>query len=116
MRVPPAEHDAYWAGEGLFVIADAIQAKRGDDGLLVNDTHLPDFVCLEFELRAHCGCEGLMHPNGCPPNFVYHAQSGVFTIRWENFLGKRMVASAPKPEGMRWELAVAHCIRAVDRA
>ena len=105
-------YEANWALEGLFVIADAIKAKREDDYSLVLKNSGEDFVCPTFEMRAFCWCDGSVHPDGCPVNFLFG--SAGFWIAWREYAGREMVANLPKPPGMRWELAVATCIRAVD--
>lgn len=108
-------YPAFWAMEGLFVIADAIKAVRKDDYLLVNEVVGDEFVCPAFELRSHCACDRTIHPVECPPNFVYHGKTD-FIIRWGRFAGQETISNKPKPEGMLWELAVAYCIRAVAEA
>ena len=105
------QHEAFWATEGLFVIADAIMAQRGDPTSLLNDDGEAEFVSTTFTMRPYCGCLGSTHPTGCPPNFEFPAAS--FELHWERIAGIHQVANRPKPPGMLWELAVAECIRAV---
>jgi len=105
------QHEAFWATEGLFVIADAIVAQRGDEMSLVNKDARGEFACPTFTMRAYCGCEGAQHPVGCPPNFEFPAAG--FELWWERLVGVHQIANREKPPGMRWELAVADCIRAV---
>lgn len=104
------EYPAYWATEGLFVIADAIKAKRGDENSLVMNEGGSDFVCSTFIMRSH-----REPPDDVtaviPANFSFHPAS--FEIRWERLAGIHQVANRPKPPGMMWELAVAECIKAV---
>lgn len=106
------EHEAHWATEGLFVIADAIAAKRGDQSPLVNNSGGDEFVCPTFAMRPYCWCEGDVHPDGCPPQFEY---ANGFKIRWYKYAGRGQTANMAKPPGMAWELAVADCIQAVAK-
>jgi hypothetical protein len=113
------EHEANWATEGLFVIADAIKAKRGDSYSLVGNSGGDDFVCPTFSMRAYCWCEGDRHPGktldggySCPPNFEFPASG--FVLRWYKYAGRGQNANRPKPPGMLWEVTVAQCIMAVS--
>ena len=105
------DHEAIWATEGLFVIADAIKARREDQDLLVLERGMEEFVCPTFEMRSYCSCEGSTHPDGCPANFVFHPAG--FWVTWHNYVGRNQVSNRPKPPGLLWELAVADCIKAV---
>jgi hypothetical protein len=107
------QYEANWATEGLYVIADAIAAKRGDANALVQNSGGDEFVCGTFQMRPYCWCEGDVHPEGCPPQFVYGAAG--FVLRWYKYAGRGQTANLPKPPGMLWELAVADCIQAVDK-
>lgn len=107
------EHEAWWATEGLFVIADAIAAKRGDASTLVQNSGGDEFVCPTFSMRTYCWCEGEEHKDGCPPQFEYRPAN--FVIRWYKYAGRSQTANMPKPPGMLWELAVADCIQAVAK-
>ena len=101
------EHEAIWATEGLFVIADAIKAKRGDDDLIVNDKGMPEFVCPIFTMRSYSEAGY----DAEEPNFVFHPAG--FQIVWYKYVGRGQVGNRPKPPGMMWESAVADCIKAV---
>ena len=107
------EHEANWATEGLFVIADAIKAKRGDTHSLVSNYGGEDFVCPTFTMRAYCES---VAPFGEsieePANFEFHPAG--FAISWYKYAGRSQKANRPKPPGLMWELAVADCIKAVS--
>lgn len=106
------EHEAYWATEGLFVIADAIKAKRGDSHPLVLSGDAEDFVCSTFAMRAYRESIAQMgEVVEDPPNFEFPGAG--FELSWYKYAGRSPKANRPKPPGMMWELAVAECIKAV---
>lgn len=106
------EIDAYWATEGLFVIADAIMAKRGDTHSLVSSEGADDFISPVFTMRSYSESDAPMGVDvEDPPNFEFPAAG--FVISWYKYAGRSQKANRPKPPGMMWELAVADCIRAV---
>lgn len=39
-----------------------------------------------FKMEAYCWCDGDLHKEGCPPNFLYKPNN--FRVRWYKYLGR----------------------------
>lgn len=106
------DYDCFEAEPGLRVIGELLTAEQSTDGgwtvIYGPDNMFSNDV---FTIRAYCWCDGDLHPDGCPPNFVHHA-SGL-TINWYKHVGRGMSADRPF-NAVAWVGVLWDCIRSID--
>jgi hypothetical protein len=124
-NTPVQSYEAYWATDGLSLIAEVIAEFRGysygDYGygnLLTSNSGEPDYTNNVFEMRSYCWCdanwtedESLPHAKGCPPNFVYK-KNGLI-INWYKHANRGITSNLEYPGAKKWAKAVMTCIESV---
>lgn len=116
-------HDAYWATDGLHMIAQVIAELRGDDPnsgwtTLTSNSGAEEFVNDIFEMRSYCWCDSGWedyegpHPDGCPPNFIYKPTGMIVT--WYKHAGRGATSNKKYPGARTWFEIVKHCIGSVE--
>lgn len=116
-------YDAYWATDGLHMIAQVIAELRGknpNDGwtTLTSNSGEEEFVNDVFEMRSYCWCDSGWedyegpHPDGCPPNFIYKPTGMIVT--WYKHAGRGATSNKKYPGARTWFEIVKHCIGSVE--
>lgn len=121
-NTPSQSDDAYWATDGLNLIAEVIAESRGYShgqhgyaNLLTSNSGDPEFVNDVFEMRPYCWCDSGLgespHKDGCPPNFVYK-KNGLI-ISWYKHANCSIAANLEYPGARNWAKAINTCIDSV---
>jgi hypothetical protein len=119
-------YDAYWAADGLCMIAEVIAELRGEshssygwNGLLTSNSGAEDYVNNVFEMRSYCWCdagwdedESHPHAKGCPPNFLYKPNGMV--IDWYKHCSRGPKSNKNYPGARTWFEIVKHCIGSIE--
>lgn len=117
-------YEAYWATDGLHIIAQVIAELRGEDPnggwtTLTSNSGAEEFVNDIFEMRCYCWCdsnweEDPTHPHfkGCPPNFLYKPNGMVMT--WYKHAGRGITSNKKYPGARTWFQIVNQCIGSIE--
>lgn len=119
------QYDADWATDGLNMIAQVIAELRGDSHgkygygrLLTDNSGDPEYVNDVFEMRPYCWCdkgwdeyEGI-HPEGCPPNFLYKPTGMLVT--WYKHANRGITSNKKYPGARTWFEIVKNCIGSIE--
>ena len=113
-NTPWQEYDALWMDTGLFIIADAIQAERGDSYTLAGNSGGDEYSNDVFTMRSYCWCwcdgDGPHSPDGCPPNFE-HRPTGL-RVSWYKHAGRGTSANQDLTRA-EWVRVVAGCLNSI---
>ena len=117
-------YEAYWATDGLHMIAQVIAELRGEDPndgwtTLTSNSGAEEFVNDVFEMRCYCWCdagweENSDHPhaNGCPPNFLYKPTGMLVT--WYKHANRGTTSNKKYPGARTWFEIIKHCIGSIE--
>ncbi len=117
-------YEAYWATDGLHMIAQVIAELRGEDPndgwtTLTSNSGAEEFVNDVFEMRCYCWCdagweENSDHPhaNGCPPNFLYKPTGMIVT--WYKHANRGITSNKKYPGARTWFEIIKHCIGSIE--
>lgn len=118
------KYDAYWATDGLHMIAQVIAELRGEDPnggwtTLTSNSGAEEFINDVFEMRCYCWCDATWeenpdhpHANGCPPNFLYKPNGMIMT--WYKHANRGITSNKNYPGARTWFEIVKHCIGSIE--
>lgn len=118
------KYDAYWAADGLHMIAQVIAELRGEDPnggwtTLTSNSGAEEFVNDVFEMRSYCWCDATWeenpdhpHANGCGPNFLYKPTGMIVT--WYKHAGRGATSNKNYPGARTWFEIVKNCIGSIE--
>lgn len=118
------QYECNWAQDGLNLIAEVIAELRGEkysrygwDGLHTSNSGAEEYINDIFEMRSYCWCDPMfedntVHPNGCPPNFLYKPTGLVIT--WYKHSGRSATSNKKYPGARTWFEIVKHCIGSIE--
>ena len=117
-------YEAYWATDGLHMIAQVIAELRGEDPndgwtTLTSNSGAEEFVNDVFEMRCYCWCDAAWeenpdhpHANGCPPNFLYKPTGMIVT--WYKHANRGITSNKKYPGARTWFEIIKHCIGSIE--
>ena len=110
---PVQEYEAYWAENGIYMIAEAIQELRNDHYPISSNGGEMPYESNIFDMRSYCWCDGDRqgHEDGCPPNFQHHASGLV--INWYKHCG-RGITSNKTLSKKEWFNIIQDCINSLE--
>lgn len=106
------EFEAYWASDGIDLIANKLaDISREYDGIGANTNSF--FENDTFMMKDYCWCDNERegHEEACPPNFVHKPTN--FIITWYKYYGRGMTANK-NLSALEWLEILKDCIQSLE--
>jgi hypothetical protein len=123
-NTPVQNFEAYWATNGLHLIAQVISELRGEDPnggwtTLTSNSGAEEYINDVFEMRCYCWCDASWeedpnhpHARGCPPNFIYKPTGLVMS--WYKHANRGITSNKKYPGARTWFEIIKHCIGSIE--